>query len=174
MSYSKYAVPTWITESMPEKAEELVALADKAALTAVADKLQILRSSVDGLDTAFSSAARKSAVAFCEAALAACREILMEIADAPATPLAAPSTTGSRVVSSRTFSDGTTSTLSPEAQENKRRSSAVWYYIRDHKADRYADPGDFKAKNPEEYRQMREAAVQLYNEGKLTASGKMI
>lgn len=166
MSFSKYAVPSWIAETMPERAAELSALADSAALKAVAGPIQVLRSAVDGFADAAATGHRKTAVEFLGAARAAIAEILAEISDTP-TVAAVPT---SKV--SATGPAGATVDLSPEARARKARSSAVWYYIRLNKDPRYADPNDFKTKNPEEYRVMWQEAAGLYDQGKIGPSGQ--
>lgn len=153
---SKFAVPTWMLEAMPDRADEFTQLAFQAELKAVQPQLDAIKSMVltEQTDHEYLESTLKSII---QTAVSAYNLIASTQVQAQA-PTQTPK------------SD---STLTPDQKYAKARNGSVWHYINAQVAGKYVDPGDMKSKNPESYRQLRAEAVRLYDEGKLTPSGKL-
>ena len=142
-------------EAMPDRAYEFEQLAFQAELKAVQPQLDAIKAFTE---IQFSDHTMLTNNLF--ALRAIIQTAIDQVSDQTQVPTTKVTTNGD-------------STLTPDQKYAKARNNSVWYYINAQVAGKYVDPGDMKAKNPESYRQLRAEAVRLYDEGKLTPSGKL-
>lgn len=155
---SKYAVPSWMLDAMPDRADEFAQLAFQAELKAVQPQLDAIKSFTEIQFSSHDELANNLVALFTIVKLT-----MDQVADQ----------TNIQTVKSVVSTANGESTLTPDQKYAKARNNSVWYWINAQVAGKYADPGDMKAKNPESYRQLRAEGVRLYDEGKLTPSGKL-
>lgn len=156
---SKFTVPSWMLDAMPDRADEFEQLAFQAELKAIQPQLDAIKSMVltEQTDHEYLESTLKSII---QTAVSAYNLIVTT-----QVPTQVPTT--------KISTTNGESSLTPDQKYAKARNNSVWYWINAQVAGKYADPGDMKAKNPESYRQLRAEGVRLYDEGKLTPSGKL-
>lgn len=153
---SKFAVPTWMLEAMPNRKIEFEQLAFQAELKAIQPQLDAIKNFTE-LEFSDHDMLTNNLVHLRSIIQAAIGEVSDQ----------------TKVSTTKISTTNGDSTLTPDQKYAKARNNSVWYWINAQVQGRYVDPGDMKAKNPESYRQLRAEGVRLYDEGKLTPSGKL-
>jgi|SRR6185312_4333923 len=165
----QYIIPEWMRESLSaEELARLEATATAAAFKGVAADLEALATASAGAASAAAGGHRDTAVTLLTEARRAASDALVKLGAPPVVVVSRPAT----AARSGEAADGAKVVLTEEQLAKKKRSSACWYFIRNACGDRYVDPADMKAKNPEAYRQLYAQAAALWDEGRLSPSGK--
>lgn len=155
-----FEIPAWIRESMSDT--EVQALEELAARAQIGN----VKSRIEDLDRVVVEVQRNAEdldVVMTIEAVKTVQELAKQILE---------------VLQPAEVTKSTAPKPKPEMNSSKQRNNAVWYYVRNNLdrlgANKYVDPGDLRRRDPDAYDQLKAEGARLYDEGRLTASGKLV